>query len=193
MRSADATLIDGFLDGDGAAVATVDGWIDRAASSYRRRLGHRWDDVLQDLRLEITRLLREERFAGRSSLKTYLYRVVSNRCLNLIRSQRQWRWTEIDELDRGAEPAPGPAAPSGRSASGSRRHETRDLLLRVLEKTSPECRRLWRMIVEGLSYREMKERTGVSEGALRVRVLRCRKTAAEIRDRLLGGTVAEGV
>jgi DNA-directed RNA polymerase specialized sigma24 family protein len=49
-----------------------------------------------------------------------------------------------------------------------------------------ECRRLWRMLVDGFSYREMSDEYGVSEGALRVRVLRCRRKALEVRERLLG-------
>jgi DNA-directed RNA polymerase specialized sigma24 family protein len=46
------------------------------------------------------------------------------------------------------------------------------------------------MVLAGLSYREMSDRTGVAEGTLRVRVLRCRKRAIELRAELLGSTVA---
>jgi DNA-directed RNA polymerase specialized sigma24 family protein len=45
-----------------------------------------------------------------------------------------------------------------------------------------ECQKLWRMIVAGMSYRQMSERLEVSEGTLRVRVLRCRKRAMARRD-----------
>ena len=50
---------------------------------------------------------------------------------------------------------------------------------------SEECWRLWAMILEGLSYREMSDRVQVSKGALQVRVLRCRKRAMELREELL--------
>ena len=42
------------------------------------------------------------------------------------------------------------------------------------------------LLFDGLSYREMGEELAVKEGALRVRVLRCRKKAIEVREELLG-------
>jgi DNA-directed RNA polymerase specialized sigma24 family protein len=54
-----------------------------------------------------------------------------------------------------------------------------------MEETSDECRRLWLMILDGMSYQQMSQRLGASEGALRVKVLRCRKRAIAVRDRLL--------
>jgi RNA polymerase sigma-70 factor, ECF subfamily len=179
MRSEDAQLVDRYLQGESGAYGTVEGWIASAARPFRRRLGQRWDDVLQDVRLEVTRLLNQQTFRGESSLKTYLWRVVCHTCLDRLRAQSRWHWTEIDGLPEWeaeavlTDPEPGLA------------QESKDLLLRVLEQVSGECRRLWAMILDGLSYREMSERTGVSEGALRVRVLRCRKRAVELRDGLL--------
>lgn len=176
----DAAIIDRFLAGEPAAVAEVDGWLGRAASSYRRRLGEQFDDVLQDVRLEVTRLLQQGRFRGDSSLKTYLWRVTAHTCLDRLRSGSRWSFVEYDgESAQAADPA----------ATSSRLprpwNADRDLLLRVLARMDEECRRLWSMLVEGLSYREMSDDTGVSEGALRVRVLRCRRRAQEVRDDLL--------
>ena len=59
--------------------------------------------------------------------------------------------------------------------------EDKDLLLRVLDRVPQDCRELWRMIVAGLSYREMSLRMSVAEGTLRVRVLRCREKAVAAR------------
>ena len=176
----DAAIIDRFLAGEPAAVAEVDGWLGRAASSYRRRLGEQFDDVLQDVRLEVTRLLQQGRFRGDSSLKTYLWRVTAHTCLDRLRSGSRWSFVEYDgESALAADPA----ATSARLPRPW--NADRDLLLRVLARMDEECRRLWSMLVEGLSYREMSEDTGVSEGALRVRVLRCRRRAQEVRDDLL--------
>jgi DNA-directed RNA polymerase specialized sigma24 family protein len=50
----------------------------------------------------------------------------------------------------------------------------------VLDSTSPQCQELWRMLHEGLSYKEMSSRVGVAEGTLRVRVHRCRCEALEV-------------
>jgi RNA polymerase sigma factor (sigma-70 family) len=64
--------------------------------------------------------------------------------------------------------------------------ESGEMLLRVLEKMPEECRQMWGMILAGLSYQEMSRQLGVSEGTLRVRVLRCRKRAVSVRDELMG-------
>lgn len=182
MQGEEAEVVARFLRGDSQAVGTVDGWIARAAYPYQRRLSSRWDDVLQDIRMEVIRLLQDGKFRGESSFKTYLWRVVSHTCLDQIRSQERVKWTDLgDDSDTegaGALPAswtPGPAF----------RSETKDLLLRVLARVPRDCRELWRMIHAGMSYREMGDRTGVAEGTLRVRVLRCREKATAARAELL--------
>lgn len=178
IRTEDARLVDRYLSGDKEAVATLEAWIHRAAQPYRRRLSAVWDDVLQDVRLEVTRLLRGQAFRGESALKTYLWRVVCHTCLDRIRSHSRWRWAELDGMEEWEADAvlgdPG----------GQIEPESMDLVLRVLEQTSQDCRRLWSMVLAGLSYREMSRKTGIAEGALRVRVLRCRKRALELREEL---------
>lgn len=180
MAADDQEVVARYLKGEADAVGTVDGWISRAAWPYQRRLADRWDDVLQDVRLEVTRLLGQGKFRGESSLRTYLWRVVSHTCLDQIRSQSKWQWTDLDAVDRGD----GPTLPPLTLAST---REDRDLLLRVLDRVPRECREMWRMIVAGLSYKEMSVRMNVAEGTLRVRVLRCREKAVALRRELLGG------
>ncbi|HUO86462.1 MAG TPA: RNA polymerase sigma factor [Thermoanaerobaculia bacterium] len=177
----DGALIDRFLAGDQAAVGMVDGWLVQAASAYRRRLGDSFDDALQDVRLEVTRLLQDRKFRGDSSLKTYLWRVTAHTCLDRLRAGARWSFVEYDgESAAVADPAVAPPwRPQGWSAD-------RDLLFRVLARMEEDCRRLWSMVIEGLSYREISDLTGASEGALRVRVLRCRRRAQEVRAELLG-------
>jgi len=177
----DEQIIRGFLAGRPEQVEQVDRWLERAASSFRRRLREQWDDVLQDVRLEVTRLLRDGKFRGESSLKTYLWRVTSHTCLDRLRAGRRWSWVELDPGTVDAEAAAEVARPPEKVWSAER-----DLLVRVLAEMDDECRRLWRMLVDGFSYREMSGDTGVSEGALRVRVLRCRRKALDVRERLLG-------
>ena len=175
----DRDVVARFLRGEPDAVAILDGWIERAAWPYQRRLANRWDDVLQDVRLEVTRLLGSGKFRGESSLRTYLWRVVSHTCLDQLRAQSKWKWTDLDGLDPTDEPVSMAPAISGRQ-------EDKDLLLRVLDRVPQDCRELWRMLVSGLSYREMSLRTQVAEGTLRVRVLRCREKAVAARHDLLG-------
>jgi RNA polymerase sigma-70 factor, ECF subfamily len=179
MRPGDDQIIARLLDGDPEAVRTVDDWIARAASPYRRRLAEHWDDALQSARAEIIRLLRTGAFRGESSLKTYLWRVVNNTCIDAIRAGSRSRLSPLDEL-------PEPEGPPGSSPFDLvARREREEILLSVLEASSAECRELWSMIVSGMSYDEMSRRLGASEGALRVKVLRCRRRAAALRDQLL--------
>lgn len=185
MAMDDRDVVARFLRGEREAVGTVDSWIARAAWPYQRRLADRWDDVLQDVRLEVTRLLGQGKFRGESSLRTYLWRVVSHTCLDQLRAQSKWKWADLDTLDRGDDSVAHLHVPPAN-------REDRDLLLRVLERVPPECREMWRMIVAGLSYREMSLRLNVAEGTLRVRVLRCREKAAALRDELLGGGGGNG-
>lgn len=185
MANDDNEIVSRFLRGEREAMVTIDGWIARAAWPYQRRLAGRWDDVLQDVRLEVTRLLGTGKFRGESSLRTYLWRVVSHTCLDQIRAQSKWKWTDLDGLETADEPAATVPASSGRQ-------EDKDLLLRVLDRVPPDCRELWRMIVAGLSYKEMSLRMSVAEGTLRVRVLRCREKAVAARHELFEGGPGNG-
>jgi RNA polymerase sigma-70 factor (ECF subfamily) len=183
MAGEDQEVVTRFLDGDADAVETVDGWITRAAWPYQRRLADSWEDVLQEVRMEVTRLLGAGKFRGESSLRTYLWRVVSHTCLDLLRARGKRQWTDLEEVDKASGGDTG--TPGGASQT-----EDRDLLLRVLGQVSQDCRELWRLLVHGLSYREMSLRLGVAEGTLRVRVLRCREKAVALREELLRGSLS---
>lgn len=179
MRRSEAKLIAAFLAGEAEAVAEIDGWIQQAAWSFRRRLQDEWEDALQEVRMEVTRLLQANKFRGDSSLKTYLWRVACNACVDRVRARRKVYFDDLETVDQqwrgAAEPVP----------ESARRREDRELALKVLAEMPEDCRRLWRMLFAGLSYRQMSEELGVSQGALRVRVLRCRRRALAVRDELL--------
>ena len=96
MIESDAETIAGFLRGDAAAAALIDGWLASAAGAFRSRLGAHWEDLLQDARLEILRQLRRGSFRGESSLKTYVWRVTLHACLNRLRARRRWRFEELN-------------------------------------------------------------------------------------------------
>jgi RNA polymerase sigma factor (sigma-70 family) len=180
LLAREATLIARFLEGSSEAVSEIDSWIRQAASPFRRRLGEQWEDALQDVRLEITRLLKLDRFRGESSLKTYLWRVTSNACVDRVRGQRKFQWEDVEVIDERGDRA------KARAFERQLRDDARDLALRVLAEMSEECKQLWRMIFEGQSYQQMSTSLGVAEGALRVRVLRCRRKAVARREELEG-------
>ncbi len=181
MEFQDAELIRSYLRGDAEAVAEIEAWIGSAARAFARRLGELFEDVLQDARIEVYQLLDSGRFRGDARLKSYLWRVVSNTCLDAVRANAKAKWKRTDFKD-----TPEIAAIAEKeAASSSRSGDVADLILRVLEEIPDHCKRIWAMILEGFSYRELSQEMGVSESALRVRALRCRKKAVQIRERLL--------
>jgi RNA polymerase sigma factor (sigma-70 family) len=157
----------------------VRAWIRVAFGPYRARLAEELEDLEQEILLELLVALRERRYEGRASFRTYVHTVVHHKCIDLIRARRRRSFVELEEIDP---PAAGTSALERLSEA-----QARDLALRVLAEMPESCRELWRMIQEGLSYREMSARLGVAEGALRVRVLRCRRRAVALRERLGGG------
>ena len=178
-RESDAT-IEAYLNGDPEVVAEVDRWIQSAAQPFFRRLQSQWDDVLQEVRLEVFKVFSSGQFRGEANLKTYVWRVVNHSCLDHVRKLTRWLWTDVEESSEAQEIGDRKMRDQRLSVA------TTDLLTRVLEQVSEECRRLWRLVLEGYSYREMSEALEVKEGALRVRVMRCRRRALELREELLG-------
>lgn len=185
MQDDDADTIARFLAGDREAARRVDDWIARAAAPFRRRLGADWEDLLQEARIETLRLLRTGSFRGEASLKAYLWQVVGHACLRRVRS--------LSRAPQGG--ADLESHPSGTSSPLERvlAHESATLLLRIFAAMPEGCRELWRLIVAGCGYEEMSARLAVSAGALRVRVLRCRRRAATLRLELLGRASASAV
>jgi len=175
----DRAVVRGFLAGSEDALDAVRGWVRASARPFRARLGDEWEDCVQDCLLRITRSLRDGTFRGESSLATYVWRVAGNTCISRLRRRRAPARELLEELDL---PSTG-ASPLQEAL----RREFEDVALEVWRRSSKDCRGLWEMILDGASYREMSERTGVNEGTLRVRVLRCRRAAWALRSELLGG------
>jgi RNA polymerase sigma factor (sigma-70 family) len=168
----DLDLIEAYLVAEPEAVARVDRWIAAAASPFRSGLQNDWEDALQEVRLETFRLLQSGRFRGASSLKTYLWQVTAHSCIDLLRRRRR---RPVEDIEDVPEPVSGAPSPLDRVNSTERPRR----VLGVLGSMSSECRELWTLVLQGLSYRDIGERLGVAEGALRVRAHRCRKRATD--------------
>jgi RNA polymerase sigma-70 factor, ECF subfamily len=85
----------------------------------RRVLGSAFeaDDAVQETMVRAWRSL--DRFEGRSSLRSWLYRIAGNVCTDLLRS-RQRRPDPVDLTPSGLEPQPGPGtAGTGGSGGGT--------------------------------------------------------------------------
>lgn len=167
----DLRLVESFLAGERAAIEEISRWILLAGGRHRGRLSWEWDDVVQDLLLEVTAVLRDGGFRGESTLRTFIWRIVHYRCLNRIRDAGRRPENEPEDNARQV------ADPQSLVLDRMLRRESENRLLRFMDSISEDCHRLWRLILAGRSYREMSHELGVSEGALRVRVLRCRQKA----------------
>lgn len=172
MASGDEELMAAFLRGDKDAVGQVRCWISASAHGFRANLTIPWEDLVQDLSMEITSLFRRDRFRGESGLRTYVSRVAKYRCLNLLRDQRRLRWNRAENEVVERIPSKD-GSPLERIIEG----ESVDALRLLMEAVPAECKKLWIMILDGRSYREMSQELRVAEGTLRVRVLRCRRRA----------------
>lgn len=177
MTSPDADLIARFLAGDGPVIDQVRGWIGSGLARYRGRLRADVEDLEQEVLLELMEALDAGRFRGDSRFETYVRSYVRFKCIDRLRADGR---RDMVELEDGLV-APGAASPLDEVAQ----HESEELARRVVASLPPHCRELWEMVADGLSYREMSALTGLGEGAIRVRVHRCRQRALEERRRLL--------
>ena len=143
-------------------------------------------DVAQEVFLQVYRVL--DRFEGRSSLKTWIYRIAVNQCHNRRRfwhRRRRDREQALDEgLSTGGAIASGPT-PYEEAQRGERARRVQEALLELSfeHRTVLVLRE-----VEGLTCEEVGVALGVPEGTVKSRLSRARE-AMRVR---LRGLVEEG-
>lgn len=139
------------------------------------------DDAAQNALLSIARGL--DRFDGRSSLSTWVYRVTTNACLDELRRRRR-RPEPVDPavLPAGHEPPSVQQSPETYVIAA----ETRRELMRTLAEL-PEDFRVAVVLrdVADLDYAAIAEITGVAIGTVRSRIARGR---GRLADALEAGT-----
>lgn len=132
---------------------------------------HDASDVSQEAMLRIYRKIGE--FNGKSSFKTWLYRVVTNLCLDEIR-RRKHAIASIDDIkEKGYEPSdsePGPV-------ESYEKVEQSALVQEVLALLTPEHRAILILKdIEGLDYQEIAVALGCSLGTVKSRLNRARES-----------------
>jgi RNA polymerase sigma-70 factor (ECF subfamily) len=127
------------------------------------------------------------RLEPRGELFTWLYRVATNHCLNKLRRRRIVRFLPLgdpadDEASGWPEPADRGPIPDQELASRERWATTRAAIGRL-----PDNQRAVLVLAkfEGLSYREIAQTLGISEGAVESRLFRAMRnlTRAQETDR----------
>jgi len=127
-------------------------------------------DALQDSLLDMWRRL--DRFRGDSAFTTWAYRIVTNRCLDLLRRRRTT--VPVEEIeDRLASPV---------TTEHTAEVDAGLVALRAALLTLPDEQRACFVLreLEGLGYTEIAEITGATETAVRGRIHRARTTLAGV-------------
>lgn len=127
------------------------------------------EDALQEALLDAWR--RIGRFRGESAFSTWMYRIVTNRCLGMLRKRRP---VPVEEVD--ATPAPAQDSPE----RAAERDAGMAALQRALAGLPDDLRVCWVLReVEGQGYTEIAQITGATEDAVRGRIHRARTRLAE--------------
>ena len=137
----------------------------RFAAIAHAYAGHESDDLLQEILLQVWRGLK--RFEGKSSVDTWCYRVALNTALS-------WRRT----LGRKKKHLPAEAADVGNIKGSVDAHDELALLQQFLATLSDAERAIVLMYLDDLNGKEIAEVTGLSEGAVRVRIHRVKQKLA---------------
>ncbi|MFC9815464.1 RNA polymerase sigma factor [Streptomyces virginiae] len=129
------------------------------------------EDAVQDAFISAWRSLPEYR--GEAGFGTWLHRIVTNRCLNLLRARRP-----AADLDTVTEPAaPEHQASPARAAESSA--VVRDLA-QALDALSAEQRVCWVLReIEGQPYETIAQAVRIRPEAVRARVFRARRMLTE--------------
>jgi RNA polymerase sigma-70 factor (ECF subfamily) len=156
----DRALIEQWLGGDQRAATAL---VERHATAIARfvsTLGEREpDEVVQDTFVRAFSSF--DSFRGDSSLRTWLFTIARRLVLDRRRAQR--RRPEVDPLE-DVEVASGFTALDSIVAA-----ESEEQVREAVERLSPTQREVFTLRVgEGLSYKEIAEVVGTTEGAARV-------------------------
>lgn len=138
-----------------------------------RLLGSRSDaeEAVQDAFVRAWRRLPE--FRGDAAFLTWMYRIVTNSCLNRLRSRKPT--TGLDEVPEPA--APDPLSSPERAAEAQA--AMRDLS-RVLADLTPEQRACWVLReLHGQSYEDIAKAVRITPDAVRGRIFRARRYLTE--------------
>lgn len=188
--SSERALVDRTRAGDAEAFARLVGLHEGMVYNLAARLlgdGEEAKDVAQEVFLQVYRQL--GRFEGRSSLKTWIYRIVVNQCHNRRRFWRRHKRDQEVELDERL------AAPASRAQGAwlaspyeqARREERARVVQKALLRLSFEQRSVLVLReVEGLSCEEVAAALRIPDGTVKSRLSRAREALRQQLTGLMG-------
>ncbi len=130
-------------------------------------------DVAQEAMLKVFRRIGE--FKGHSSFKTWLYRVVTNVCLDALRRNKSVPLS-LDELGEEGRPAWQPSSAEQGPESHLEQVELRKILTGLMMTLAEDHRTVLVLRdIEGLAYEEIAGILGCSLGTVKSRLARARE------------------
>lgn len=127
---------------------------------------HDREDLLQEVALQIWNSI--PRFRGESKVTTWIYRVTLRSAMAWSQRERTHRDVKQPLAEPGLVPAPSPVAIDPRV----------EWIYARIAKLEPVERSLILLHLDGLSYREIAETLGISEGNVGVKLSRIKKALA---------------
>jgi RNA polymerase sigma factor (sigma-70 family) len=121
--------------------------------------GHSWEDLEQEIYMALWQSL--DRFAGRSSLSTWVHSVAQNTVTNFSRKNH-----DAGEINELVYPA---------SVLTEQNHDEERILREFIDKLAELDRQVFIMYLDDIGYRGMSEATGIDESNLRKRVSRIKE------------------
>jgi RNA polymerase sigma factor (sigma-70 family) len=192
----DQAIITRVRQNDEAAIGQLRKWIALCASPFRARLASEWEDLLEDIFLEVLEAL--DGFDGdEAKLKPFICRIASRTCIDWFRKKKRRVMLNLDELlemlesrrDSSGGETRGPASQRDANKLAEAiqinveaqiaRKEILIVCLRIMNGMTQVCRETWGMILAGENYEAASEVLGVTKEALRKRAFDCRKRLKE--------------
>jgi RNA polymerase sigma factor (sigma-70 family) len=135
------------------------------------------EDISSDTIEKLLYIFRDGTFRSESSLKTYVQKITKFTMIDAMRRRRRIQNDSQEILDEAVDP--------DSFTEVFERAEEYALYRRMYDLIPMECRNLWKMLFhEELSQAEAAERIGITGGALKTRVFRCKERAREIIRRI---------
>lgn len=153
-----------------AAAETFGPALERLARGYERN-AHQRRDLVQDIHVALWRSF--SGFDGRCSLRTWVYRVAHNTAASHV-ARRTREAGRLTGLDAAADLS---GADDPEAAAGER--QALDRLLALVHRLKPIDRQVALLYLEDLDAAAIGEITGLSPGAVAVRVHRLKALLAE--------------
>ena len=175
LEETDMELIDRWKGGDSRAATRLVGRHSQALARFAASAGERdgIEELVQDTFVRAFASL--DSFRGESSLRTWLFTIQRRLLLDRRRSARRRRGdVQIQEDDVATEYT---------ALDGVMADETERMLVRAMDRLSPMQREVFTLRVsEGMSYRDIADVLGSTEGAARVHYHNALRAVKELLD-----------